>query len=76
MYSGSDVWIAYWTTQEQNRILEWELRDALESNTTIQEYLPSPLASLLENITSDAVLTNETLAKQEEMDLHDHYFNL
>ena len=64
LYSGSDIWLSFWTGQEEKKLMRLQ-------NIEDQE-LPSPV------LTGDSVLTNETSKTivVEDPDLSEHYFNL
>ena len=64
LYSGSDIWLSYWTNKEELKIIE--------RNSSIQEVFHTLPAPSIQNHDNYTIITDLF----EEDDLEEHFFNL
>ena len=69
LYSGSDVWLSFWTGQEEMKLMKIHEREE-------QELYSPVLAPNMTVMVENDMQTNETNEKFEEATLTEHYFNL
>ena len=71
LYSGSDIWLAYWTSKEELKILAQQSNSSLQTlQPSLKHNLPAPALTLSDNTTTITDIYEEEYLEEE------HFFNL